>query len=963
MYEIFTYGNGIMLANILNAIAAMTATADYQELVRVIFVIVTAVVAIEMVFTGTFRPTGRLFIIILALNAAILTTTNVQITDRVEPANSSTVNNVPAGIAAPLAIFTAIGNWAAGSFETIFSLPNDLRYQTNGMLFASRLVHATQDYEITDPRMAENLAEFTEGCIYYGMLAGWFTMEDVLSSGDIWAGLPATAFGNAIFVKYTNPAGVTALDGCRNVRNAIDTDWTNAIDEMASVFGQRAFPQYAEATAKARLLASIPQSYLFMANISDTAADLIRQNAMINSIRRGFTAVAGSAGATAAIQDFAIAQAEAQQRTTYQVLGALAGRTLALMSNVLESVIYGIFPIAFAMMLVALYQGRAIFMYFKMLFWIQLWPPLYAILNFVMTSHAAEATVAAASQAGGGTVLSMLTQTGMQQVNNDLSAMAGYMSWSVPLLAWYVVSNAAGFAATTFASGLGGVAQSAGSSASGSAATGNISMGNYSAYTGRMFQSNSNPTMSRGVGTITDPGTGASYTTSGGGHQTISMPQNQTPFAANLASSIKSSVSTGLTSSVSAVKNAANSFGETTQSAFAQMQRLAQSTSSGKSASTGIDNSVGSQFARDFGEMKNLAGQFGQTHNVSEGQAASLLLAASMSSDRAAIGKVAGLATGLSASGGLDYRGTSNSQEIMSAAQNFSKANNFGEKWSQVARSAEKVSASQSAQSSDSQSNDLSASLASQKSSGSSLQASLTEAQAWQKMSNQLKDAGSSGSVSAVGELVRYGNEQGHDVAQLAADSANIKGGSSSTAATQTLNNLVSGFVGQKAADLAGVQSAPSAGGVSDAHASNSAAVSARSDGLELQSHDQQEALRSEGESRGVPSASGVQVASEQAHAQGATLKGDVGNEIITGGASVSDSGSTLQTQATERTEPGNQNHVPRATGQVVKAGVDLVSDLKDVGKSVLGMESEESKDGGQQKTANHRGAWANRLD
>jgi hypothetical protein len=38
---------------------------------------------------------------------------------------------------------------------------------------------------------------------------------------------------------------------------------------------------------------------------------------MINAMRRSFTSMAADANATAAIQDFAIGQAEAQQRTTY----------------------------------------------------------------------------------------------------------------------------------------------------------------------------------------------------------------------------------------------------------------------------------------------------------------------------------------------------------------------------------------------------------------------------------------------------------------------------------------------------------------------------------------------------------------------------------------------------------------------------------------------------------------------
>ncbi len=132
MVEVFTYGNGVMLGNLFQAIAAMIATPDYLALIKVVFIISTLIVAIEIIWTGRFKATGRLLAIILMMNAAILSTTDVQIVDRVNSANDSLVANVPAGLAAPLALTTAIGDWATQAFETIFSMPNDLRYQTNG---------------------------------------------------------------------------------------------------------------------------------------------------------------------------------------------------------------------------------------------------------------------------------------------------------------------------------------------------------------------------------------------------------------------------------------------------------------------------------------------------------------------------------------------------------------------------------------------------------------------------------------------------------------------------------------------------------------------------------------------------------------------------------------------------------------------------------------------------------------
>jgi conjugal transfer mating pair stabilization protein TraG len=55
--------------------------------------------------------------------------------------------------------------------------------------------------------------------------------------------------------------------------------------------------------------------------------------------------------------------------------------------NVIEAIIYAVFPFVFLLFLLA--QGRGLGLAIKSfvlsLVWIQLWPPLYAILNYVAT--------------------------------------------------------------------------------------------------------------------------------------------------------------------------------------------------------------------------------------------------------------------------------------------------------------------------------------------------------------------------------------------------------------------------------------------------------------------------------------------------------------------------------------------------------------------------------------------------
>ena len=954
LVEVFTYGNGVMLIALFQAIAALTATPDYMELIRIIFMVSTLVVMIEIVWTGRFKATARLFTIIILMNAAILATSDVNVVDQVNPANSGLVADVPAGLAVPLALSTAIGNWATGAFETIFSMPNALRYKSNGLLFASRLVENSTQFEITNARMAKNMSEFAQGCIYYGAMANWFSLDTVMESANIWAALPAVSFGNAIFVSYDD-GGATNLWGCRDVRTFIEGDWAAAIDEMASVYGQRLFPQEIEAAAKAKLLSVAPQAYTYMAGISTSAANIIQQNAMMSTMRRSFTKMANSAGAIGAAQDYALAQAEAQQRTTYATLGAMAGRMMSLFSNVLETLIYGIFPIAFIFILVALMQGKAILLYVKLLFWLQLWPPMFAILNFAMSVYAAEATTAAAMQAGGGApVLNMLTFTGIQAVNSDMSAMAGYLSWMIPMFSWAIVSGS-GYAAAQLAGALGSVAQSSGSQASAAVSSGNLSSGNLqsgnhsygnsqlqnsSGFSSNMFQDKSSPSMDQGRGSFVDSGSGVTTTTTMGGNQFHNVPQNSTPITANLASSLKSSVATSASTAATAAKMASTGMAATTASTFSNMQKLSSMTGTSQGTSSGSDSGSSSQFSQDFGKMDKSVSQFANDNNMSKGQAASMLLAASMDSNKMLAGFGFAAATGMSGSGKLSYSGDSKSNEAWSNAQKFAQDSGFGEKWSSAMQSGTKASEQLSSQSGSSAAKDISGGFSEQRAASSKLQSSMSEAQAWQSLSNRLEDQGASGGSNAVGAFLQFAQSPaggGHSLQGLMSKMATMSSTSGDAAgATRDMNNLVAAFVKSEGAAMAGVQDAPmnnvSATNQSNqndvAQATGDSSFRATGSGnIKAAGAGNQDEVNAAAEAAGVPSAGDVKSTAGEIRQASESQQAGINENIANGRAEVSQSGDALKDEATQKTEPGNQNHAANAIAQVGSAGIDTVVD------------------------------------
>ncbi|WP_395398820.1 conjugal transfer protein TraG N-terminal domain-containing protein [Pseudoduganella sp. UC29_106] len=174
------------------------------------------------------------------------------------------------------------------------------------------------------------------------------------------------------------------------------------------------------------------------------------------------------------------AQSVAQTNAAWLNNGKVAEQALPVIRNTIEAIVYAIFPIVILLLLMT--GGRETMIglknYLSVLIWIQLWPPLYAILNYMAMVHAARELAAAASVGNGISALSLMTSSSIYSGAISGEAVVGYMTMSIPVIAWAGLKRM-----ETFGSALiGGVAtlQSVVSSTTGSAATGSVSLGNTS---------------------------------------------------------------------------------------------------------------------------------------------------------------------------------------------------------------------------------------------------------------------------------------------------------------------------------------------------------------------------------------------------------------------------------------------------------------------------------------------------
>ncbi|PCS24028.1 conjugal transfer protein TraG N-terminal domain-containing protein [Candidatus Enterovibrio escicola] len=617
MWEIYSYGGGDFLRMIFTGIAQIFGNSDYKAALQSAALIGFIGVLIYAAFQKCQLDVKWVVGIIMTVMILIVPKVNVIIIDRVVPANSAVVGNVPLGLGLTSTAFSKVGDWLTRSFETVFSLPDEVKYSGNGLLFASNLIEESTRFEITTPRISSNFIEFWKSCVYYDLSLGLYSWDQLISSSNLVGFLGSNTSQTRSFT-YQDYSGGKSIIGCRTgLSNQLTNDLNNEISNSTNIHGVRLVPNESTMNASvSRFASSLPIAYQYLTGMSLNNARIIGQNVLANSLKRGLTNFASEADAAAAAQDFALARAEQERRTTFTVMGKLAKRMLPIMRNIFEAFIYAIFPIV---MLVAMLPvaGKVLFGYVKVLFWINMWAPLYAVLHFAMSYYGQKAASAAVVQAGSGfpTGLSVMTNTGLGHVLSDYAAIAGYLSLSIPMISWMMVSQSGAMMA-----GLAGrMMQSYDnpvSKAADEATTGNQKLGNVKYETESAFQSNSAPSDMRS-GMTTGDGVGNTQRIAPDGGVYSDITSSNTPLGINYGSMATSSAGQSLSAATAQEKSTALKTVESNTALRSEIDSVVDRVTGGESGSQSLGSSERQSITQAMQNTERVMEQFSERNGLS----------------------------------------------------------------------------------------------------------------------------------------------------------------------------------------------------------------------------------------------------------------------------------------------------------------------------------------------------------
>lgn len=485
MMTVFTYTGGEIMFGIFNAIAAFfNNTTVIHSIVLITLVGGAMAIMVYAHQKQDFLISYKWGAMTIALYTVFFVPKmSVSIYDTVS-GRGRLVENVPAGLAFTASLTTTLGHKVTEVLEAALSSPESIQYGKTGMMFGSRLLEELDTLKIDDPDVLLNFESFADQCIKYDILLNHkYSYQDLKTKDNLWAFLSSHA-SKVRMTKVTIP-GETGGDGVAPTRP--ETKYMTCHDALTPLGAQlakitRQVGRQGSSTLLgnttdidgAQFLASMTSVWQFFTGLASDSNTLIKNTLIKNAIKSGAKRHALMGGGSFG-DSFAIQKAWAHQESTGGILFDLMAKQLPVLMTTLQALIYVAFIFLLPLSLLPRGFGK-IFQYIQVLLWLQSWPIIYAVINFIMTLAAAGVTK--------GMTASGSPLASIANVNSGFVVVGQFLATLVPFLAISFMKfdlNSFSHMAGAMTSPLQNIAGSAAAEKiSGNYAYGNVSLGNRS---------------------------------------------------------------------------------------------------------------------------------------------------------------------------------------------------------------------------------------------------------------------------------------------------------------------------------------------------------------------------------------------------------------------------------------------------------------------------------------------------
>jgi len=497
-YEYYAYGTGDFIAKIFNGLAFFAQSDLMKDIIPFALIAAFLIYFIQFIF-----PQGKLpdtsdslasfirFLIIMAfvqlgfINGTM--TANVFVNDVSEPTNNEVVSDVPI-LPAMIAHYTSfIGHTLGVVVDEYVTDVDAVRFTNSGMIAGGK--YLTELLEIEPPgapslyngvgytSINAAIQNYFERCVF--PVFAFIPSSDSVQAQGLQLLESSTDLLNAYNMPpYSDPGlhlTVCISDNdrcnCQLTPSDINSKWNSIFQTWFDEFNKKnniGDRSKAEEILNRYLVQDSGMNY----------TDFIRQIAVMNAIRYAFLSYAASSGQS---YNYGNEIAEKKVGAGWIQAGRLFEKIVVVMRTICEGlvIIFSAFlPVFFV------FAGiKGLTTLVKVMFWLQLWVPIYCVLN-AFADSLLQKEIHKILMDHTGYVLPP-NFTNIENLRTQIDLVMGYVgafSWSIPTIAWgllkggeYAMSQAAG----ALASSRGGesIASSVGADYHGTA---NLSVGNQS---------------------------------------------------------------------------------------------------------------------------------------------------------------------------------------------------------------------------------------------------------------------------------------------------------------------------------------------------------------------------------------------------------------------------------------------------------------------------------------------------
>lgn len=684
MLEIYTIYGGGMWKTALDAVVTLIGASTFSTLLRMagtFGVLAALIMFIKQRNPMVFVQWLAVFIIITTI--LLVPKRSVQVIDISDPAAVWKTDNVPVGLAGIASLTTSVGYKMTTLYDSLMARPDSVTYSKTGMLFGSQIVAETSDFTTQNPELAQMLPDYVENCVIGDILLnGKYTVNQLLNSSDPLALI--TSNPSPLRGIFKTSSTTRQFITCQQAAGEIKTLANVEANPGSATFTWLTKKIFGNKLNGATLLSSaMGDSYGFFYAGGMTAAQIMKNNITNSAIRQGIKGFAARSSDTANLLNLATENAATKQRLSWASGNELATRTLPFAQSLLMLILVCLFPLMIALAATnhSVFGLNTLKIYVSGFIYFQLWPIMFAILNYASNYWLQSKT--------GGTALVLSNKDIVALQHSDVANLAGYLSLSIPVLSFYLTRGAAAIGSQV----AGGMLSSAAFTSAGVSSTtadGNWSFNNMSMDNVNQNKMDTNLVQRQGQ-QAWQADNGSTQTMTAGGHTVIdgSGAMSNLPVNMKLSQLASSGFQESARQSQVQAQTALDGYNHSVTSGWSQLAQLSRQSGTSDSLSSGSENSQATNATRGASMMMSAAESYAKANNISTQEAYNELMSKSVegsvnagvkgkiNTGDQAFGKIGKWATGVSVEGygGVEAKGSSGSshgtQETNSSTQDM----------------------------------------------------------------------------------------------------------------------------------------------------------------------------------------------------------------------------------------------------------------------------------------------------